>query len=130
MKTSLLTSVIAATLLSLSAGKALAWHDHYYGGVGVGVVVESGYGYGYPGYGYPGYYAPPPVMYAPPPPAYAYPPDAPPVAYAPAPNAPVYQSENGQYCREYTSNINVGGQVKKTYGTACRQPDGQWRMMN
>jgi surface antigen len=39
-----------------------------------------------------------------------------------------YQIENGQYCREYTQDITVGGEKHQTYGTACRQPDGSWKV--
>jgi surface antigen len=38
-------------------------------------------------------------------------------------------SSNGQYCREYQSTVTVGGEAKKAYGTACRQPDGQWQIV-
>jgi surface antigen len=33
-------------------------------------------------------------------------------------------------CREYTIDALIGGRVEKVYGTACRQPDGSWRVMN
>ena len=36
--------------------------------------------------------------------------------------------ENGQYCREFTHQINVGGKTQEGYGTACRQPDGSWKI--
>jgi surface antigen len=39
-----------------------------------------------------------------------------------------YQLANGQYCREYRQTINVGGEQQQGYGTACRQPDGSWRI--
>jgi surface antigen len=41
-----------------------------------------------------------------------------------------YQTANGQYCREYTQTINVGGKKQTSYGTACRQPDGQWKIVS
>jgi len=41
-----------------------------------------------------------------------------------------YQDESGKYCREYQSEATVNGQVQQTYGTACRQPDGQWKLVN
>lgn len=41
-----------------------------------------------------------------------------------------YQDENGQYCREYQAEVTLNGQVQKTYGTACRQSDGQWKLVN
>jgi surface antigen len=37
--------------------------------------------------------------------------------------------ENGAVCREYQQTINVGGQTQEGYGTACRQPDGTWRIV-
>lgn len=42
----------------------------------------------------------------------------------------VYRSDNGQYCREYSQTIRVGGELKKGYGQACRQPDGEWRIVS
>ncbi len=39
-----------------------------------------------------------------------------------------YTGASGQYCREYTQTINIGGQVHQGYGTACRQPDGTWQI--
>ncbi len=38
------------------------------------------------------------------------------------------QAPSGQYCREYEQDIVVGGQREKSYGTACRQPDGSWQI--
>jgi surface antigen len=53
-------------------------------------------------------------------------------------NSPQYQvtptkttrSSSGQYCREYTAKAAVGGKTSNTYGTACRQPDGSWKLIN
>jgi surface antigen len=39
-----------------------------------------------------------------------------------------YQNSSGQYCREYQQTVNVGGKQEKAYGTACRQPDGSWKI--
>lgn len=36
----------------------------------------------------------------------------------------------GTPCREYTINGDIGGRREKIYGTACRQPDGSWRVAN
>ena len=33
-------------------------------------------------------------------------------------------------CREYTHNIFVGGRLRVVQGTACRQPDGAWRIVS
>jgi surface antigen len=41
-----------------------------------------------------------------------------------------YQAESGQYCREYQQEIIVGGEKHDSYGTACRQPDGSWKIQN
>jgi len=41
-----------------------------------------------------------------------------------------YQNSRGQYCREFTQTINVGGRVEEGFGTACRQPDGSWQIVN
>ncbi len=43
---------------------------------------------------------------------------------------PAYQTDSGQYCREYQQTVTVGGQTENAYGTACRQPDGSWKVMN
>ena len=40
-----------------------------------------------------------------------------------------YQRRDGQYCREYVQTVSVGGQPQQAYGTACRQPDGTWRIV-
>ena len=39
-----------------------------------------------------------------------------------------YQLATGQYCREYQQTIQIGGEDHETYGTACRQSDGTWRI--
>lgn len=41
-----------------------------------------------------------------------------------------YQTNGGQYCREYSQTINVGGRSEEAFGTACRQPDGTWKVVN
>ncbi|MBN8531443.1 MAG: glycine zipper 2TM domain-containing protein [Alphaproteobacteria bacterium] len=38
--------------------------------------------------------------------------------------------QGSAYCREYQQTIQVGGQTKQGYGTACRQPDGTWQVVN
>jgi surface antigen len=40
-----------------------------------------------------------------------------------------YQSSSGDYCREYQQTVWVGGQEQQAYGTACRQPDGTWKII-
>ncbi len=39
-----------------------------------------------------------------------------------------YQAASGQYCREYQQEIVIGGEKHQSYGTACRQPDGSWKI--
>jgi surface antigen len=41
---------------------------------------------------------------------------------------PAYPS-NGTYCREFQQTITVGGQTQDAFGTACRQPDGSWKIV-
>jgi surface antigen len=37
---------------------------------------------------------------------------------------------DGQTCREYTQEITIGGKRSEGYGTACRQQDGSWKIIN
>ena len=39
-----------------------------------------------------------------------------------------YQTPTGGYCREYQHAVTVGGKSETAYGTACRQPDGSWKI--
>lgn len=39
-----------------------------------------------------------------------------------------YEANSGRYCREYQSTVIVGGEEQQSYGTACRQPDGDWEV--
>ena len=41
-----------------------------------------------------------------------------------------WQGRSGQYCREYQQTVTVGGRTRQAYGNACRQPDGQWKIIN
>ncbi len=36
--------------------------------------------------------------------------------------------QDNQYCREYTMTADIAGKKQQTYGTACRQPDGSWKI--
>jgi surface antigen len=38
--------------------------------------------------------------------------------------------QGGTYCREYQQTITVGGEKKQAFGTACRQPDGSWKIQS
>lgn len=103
-------------------------HGHWHGGIGFGFaptfvfgereVVRE--------------YVPPPAPVYQPVPVY-YPA---PVYQQPA--APVYQQPasggdlgfDQSYCREYENSAKIDGRIVKTYGLACRQPDGTWRLVN
>jgi surface antigen len=39
------------------------------------------------------------------------------------------RTSNGQYCREFQSVVTVGGERQNAHGTACREPDGSWRIV-
>jgi surface antigen len=41
-----------------------------------------------------------------------------------------FQNNSGQYCREYQQTITIGGKQEQSYGTACRQPDGTWKIVS
>jgi surface antigen len=32
-------------------------------------------------------------------------------------------------CREFTMDAVIGGRTEQVYGTACRQPDGSWKVV-
>ncbi|HLT76889.1 MAG TPA: RT0821/Lpp0805 family surface protein [Ferrovibrio sp.] len=38
-------------------------------------------------------------------------------------------SSSGEYCREFQQSVTVGGKTEQAYGTACRQPDGSWKVV-
>lgn len=40
-----------------------------------------------------------------------------------------YQTAPGTYCREFQQTITVNGRTEQAYGTACRQPDGSWEIV-
>ena len=40
-----------------------------------------------------------------------------------------YQRSDGRYCREFTQTVTIGGETEDAYGTACRQPDGTWKIV-
>ncbi len=43
---------------------------------------------------------------------------------------PAYQNASGAYCREFQQTVTVGGNTESAYGTACRQPDGTWKIVS
>ena len=40
-----------------------------------------------------------------------------------------YKTAEGKYCREFETTISIQGKSEKAYGTACREPDGTWRIV-
>ena len=41
-----------------------------------------------------------------------------------------FQTASGQYCREFQQTVVIGGEEQQAHGTACRQPDGSWKIVN
>jgi len=41
-----------------------------------------------------------------------------------------YRSEDGFDCRDYTQTVTIDGRAETVRGTACREPDGTWRVVN
>lgn len=41
-----------------------------------------------------------------------------------------FQDAQGQNCREFQQTVTIGGKTESAYGTACRQPDGSWKIVN
>jgi hypothetical protein len=130
----LVLSALAGTLAGLTMlGAAASAHAFWIGGGPCCGYWGPGAYWGYP----PPYaYYPSPAAY--PPPAYpapaAYPPPTPaaPAATAQATPAitytskPAFTNSVGQTCREY----KTGSNGRDIFGTACRQSDGQWRVVN
>ena len=40
-----------------------------------------------------------------------------------------YQARSGEYCREYEQEVTINGETQVAYGKACRQPDGNWQIV-
>jgi surface antigen len=41
-----------------------------------------------------------------------------------------YRDDAGRPCREFQQTVYIGGEPEKAYGTACRQPDGSWKIVD
>lgn len=39
------------------------------------------------------------------------------------------QTSGEAYCREYQRTITIDGRPERAFGTACREPDGNWRVV-
>ncbi len=38
--------------------------------------------------------------------------------------------DGNEYCREYRTTADIAGKKQQVYGTACRQPDGTWKVVS
>ena len=94
-------------------GHGYHYDDSFYIALGLGFVLPL-FAYGYP------YYAQPPVYSVP---TYMPPPTRVQRSYA-------VTREEPAYCREYTKKVLIEGKEEVTFGTACLQDDGRWRIMN
>jgi len=41
-----------------------------------------------------------------------------------------YQTATATYCREFEQTVTIEGKQQRASGTACRQPDGSWKIVN
>jgi len=41
-----------------------------------------------------------------------------------------YTANDGEPCREFQQTVTIGGKTEQAIGTACRQSDGSWRIVN
>lgn len=42
---------------------------------------------------------------------------------------PAVRRADGSYCREYWETVTIAGEKQQAFGTACRMPDGTWRII-
>jgi hypothetical protein len=133
----------AATVAALGFVGSVATPTPAAAWVGVSVGVPFGFPFYAPPYPPPPFFPPPPpppgAFYQPPPgyppppssgygPAAAAPPQPPSITYTPR---RAWTDAQGRQCREYKTTREVGGRpATQIYGTACRDPDGQWRIVN
>ncbi|MBI5165003.1 MAG: glycine zipper 2TM domain-containing protein [Magnetospirillum sp.] len=40
-----------------------------------------------------------------------------------------YEAAPGQFCRDYETTVMIDGRSERALGTACRQPDGSWKVV-
>ncbi len=40
------------------------------------------------------------------------------------------RAADGRTCREYQTTVRIGGELQKSYGTACRDAAGQWQIIS
>lgn len=39
-------------------------------------------------------------------------------------------AQDERYCREYQTSTRIGGRSRPSYGTACMEPDGSWKIVD
>jgi len=135
----------AAAVAALGFAAAVATPMPAAAFVAFSIGVPFGFPFFAPPYPPPPYFPPPPApsAYYPPPPG--YPPASPqpssgyPTAAAGSPRRPsityaprrAWTDAAGRQCREYKTTREVNGRpATQLYGTACRDPDGHWRIVN
>ncbi|QCO17773.1 hypothetical protein D3869_21535 (plasmid) [Azospirillum brasilense] len=108
----LLLPVLLMTPAPVSAG---GWHGGNFFGFSISLPLAFGF---------------PPPLYAPPPPV-VYVPVPQPVPAAPlaTQTSPTYLGPGGRSCRDFQMPGLVGGRPATLVGTACLDPDGQWRVI-
>ncbi len=50
--------------------------------------------------------------------------------YTVVPSSSRAPSSSNQQCREFTVDTEIGNQTETVYGTACRQDDGSWKIID
>ena len=92
------------------------WHGGNFFGFSVTLPLAFGY---------------PPPFYVPPPPPVVYVPVPQPAPAVPLATrtSPTYLGPGGRYCRDFRMPGTVGGWPATLVGTACLDPDGQWRVI-
>jgi len=122
---------VMGALILVAAQPARAWDNyrHHHGSEGFLSFGFSSAPYYYDPYPYGPVYAYPP--------AYAY---EPPYGYGGYDQGPTYDyeggpysdsgSDNRPYCREFQTTVVIDGRPQSAHGTACRQPDGTWAVVN
>ena len=131
---SLIATAFAAALLAMpepAAADAYFSYGFRSGGHRGGHHYRGHHGRPHYGAGY--IWGPPVVVYREPPPRVVYIEPAPTVIVQPVPAnpaSPVYRTTDGRHCREYQRTVFIDGMPQASYGTACLQADGVWRIVN
>lgn len=41
-----------------------------------------------------------------------------------------YRNSGGQFCRDYFTSVQISGKNQQAFGSACRVPDGHWKIIS